>query len=208
MAMKDPPAVSKTLASIPEYVEAFKNAFPDEKEPVNLENAGIAMGAFERRLVTPSRWDEFLAGKEAALTAEEKKGFNLFVQNGCSACHGGPLVGGQMYQKLGTVEPWPVQGDQGRYEVTKAESDRMVFKVPSLRNVAKTAPYFHDGSVSELEEAVTLMAKHQMGREINQGDAKLITVWLGSLTGELPKELIKSPKLPASSKTTPAADPS
>jgi cytochrome c peroxidase len=208
MAMKDPPAVSKTLASIPEYVEAFKNAFPDEKEPVNLENAGIAMGAFERRLVTPSRWDELLAGKEAALTAEEKKGFNLFVQNGCSACHGGPLVGGQMYQKLGTVEPWPVQGDQGRYEVTKAESDRMVFKVPSLRNVAKTAPYFHDGSVSELEEAVTLMAKHQMGREINQGDAKLITVWLGSLTGELPKELIKSPKLPASSKTTPAADPS
>ncbi len=113
-----------------------------------------------------------------------------------------------MYQKVGTVEPWPRQADQGRFEVTKADSDKMLFKVPSLRNIAKTAPYFHDGSEPDLKNAVKLMAKHQLGRVLSDDDAQAIVTWLGALTGELPEEYIKQPKLPVSTATTPAADPS
>jgi cytochrome c peroxidase len=208
MAMKDEAAAAKTLASIPEYVAAFKAAFPHEKEPISLKNAGIAMGAFERGLVTPSRWDEYLSGKSDALSPEEKRGFNLFVQTGCAACHGGPLVGGHMYQKVGVVQPWPSQKDQGRFEVTKSEGDRMMFKVPSLLNVEKTAPYFHDGTVPELKEAVKLMATHQLGRTLTDEDAQSIVTWLEALTGKLPESYIVKPSLPASSANTPAADPS
>jgi cytochrome c peroxidase len=208
MAMKDPDSAARTLASIPGYVKSFATAFPEKNEPITLKNAGIAMGAFERGLVTPSRWDNFLAGEADAITSEEKQGFNVFQQTGCASCHGGTLVGGQMYQRVGTIEPWPSQEDQGRYEVTKKESDRMVFKVPSLRNVTKTAPYFHDGSEPKLENAIRLMAKHQLGRKLSSQKIQLIIKWLGTLQGKLPSEYIREPKLPASSSKTPSPDPS
>src|SRR5690606_20714996 len=110
-------SAKKVLSSIPEYIEAFKKAFPDEKDPVSLKNAGRAIGAFERRLVTPSPWDKLLEGDESALTDEQKEGFMAFLNNGCTACHMGTLVGGTMYQKVGAVLPWPNQKDQGRFTV-------------------------------------------------------------------------------------------
>lgn len=207
MAMPDDKLVLDVLSSIPEYVEAFKKAFPEDENPVSLENAGKAMGAFERRLVTPSRWDKLLEGDESALTDEEKEGFMLFMNNGCTACHMGTLVGGTTYQKLGSVKPWPNQEDQGRFEVTKKDTDKMMFKASSLRNVAETAPYFHDGSVATLEEAIISMGEHQLGRTISGEDAKKIAIWLKTLTGELPTDYIKEPELPASTPKTPKPDP-
>jgi cytochrome c peroxidase len=196
MAMADAASVVAVLRAVPGYVAAFRAAFPDEPSPVTYDNLGRAIGAFERKLVTPSRWDKYLAGNRSALTAQEVAGLKLFTDLGCMTCHTGELLGGSTFQKAGAMAPWPNQADQGRYEVTKLPSDRMLFKVPSLRNVAKTAPYFHDGTVSTLEEAVVLMARYQVGEELNQGDVAAIVAWLGSLTGELPADYIAPPKLP------------
>jgi len=196
MAMADAPSVVAVLEKIPGYVTAFKAAFPADGNPVNYDNVGRAIGAFERRLTTPSRWDKYLAGEHAALTDLEVSGLKLFTDLGCMTCHTGEFVGGSMFQKVGVAVAWPNQGDLGRYEVTKLDSDRMMFKVPSLRDVAKTGPYFHDGSAKTLEEAVTLMARHQIGEELSPTDVKAIVGWLGSLTGELPAKYIAAPKLP------------
>lgn len=130
-----------------------------------------------------------------------------FTDNGCPSCHMGTLVGGTMYQKLGVLKPWPNQKDQGRFEVTKKESDKMMFKVPSLRNITETAPYFHDGSESSLKEVVKKMGTYQLGREISDADADAIVAWLGALKGELPGEYIKEPELPKSTPATPKPDP-
>lgn len=207
MALPDDAAAKKVLSSIPEYVAAFKKAFPEDKDPVSLKNAGRAMGAFERRLVTPSPWDKLLEGDEKALTEEQKGGFMTFLNNGCTACHMGTLLGGTSYQKVGAVVPWPNQVDQGRFEVTKNEADKMMFKAPSLRNITETAPYFHDGSAATLEEAVKMMGKHQLGRDISDADVKSIVAFLGALKGELPAEYIKEPELPKSGPSTPKPDP-
>ncbi|MCZ2150283.1 MAG: c-type cytochrome [Bryobacterales bacterium] len=126
-----------------------------------------------------------------------------FYRAGCHTCHGGPLVGGRLYQKVGLVKPWPNQKDLGRYEVTKQDSDKMVFKVPSLRNIEKTAPYFHDGSVASLEAAVRMMGEHQVERPLTDSEAKEIVTWLKSLTGELPMDYIRKPELPKSTGATP-----
>lgn len=208
MAMSDEKQVVDTLLSMPEYVEAFEKSFPGVDSPVTLENVGIAIGAFERKLVTPSRWDAYLGGDKDALTLEEKEGFKSFVANGCITCHAGAGVGGHMMQKLGLVSPWPSDKDPGRFEVTSAEADRMFFKVPSLRNILKTGPYFHDGSVETIEEAVKLMGRHQVGREITDADIGKIVTFLGALTGELPPaDFIAEPALPASTDKTPKPDP-
>ncbi|AKU93158.1 cytochrome-c peroxidase [Vulgatibacter incomptus] len=207
MAMPDEKRVVETLRSIPAYVEAFAKAFPEEKEPITLANVGKAIGAFERGLVTPSRWDAYLGGDEKALTDEEKVGFTRFMETGCTACHAGAYVGGAMFQKLGLVKAWPTNKDLGRFEVTKNEADKMMFSVPSLRNIAKTGPYFHDGSVESLDEAVRMMAAHQLGKELADDDVKSIVAWLGSLTGEVPAAYIAKPELPASTDKTPKADP-
>ena len=130
--------------------------------------------------MTPSRWDKFLSGDQSALTDSEKQGFKEFVSTGCVACHTGQLIGGQAFMKLGVVNPWPNQSDLGRYGVTKQESDKMVFKVPSLRNSALTAPYFHDASAKTLPEAVKMMAHHQLGKELTDQQAESISTWLGS----------------------------
>ena len=203
MAMPDEARVVATLESIPYYVEAFKKAFPGQEKPITLVNAGIAIGAFERKLVTPSRWDRFLKGEKDAINDEEKKGFKAFVDAGCVTCHMGAYVGGTMYQKLGLIKPWPNQDDQGRYDVTKNEADRMMFSVPTLRNVTRTAPYFHDGSAETIEQAVAMMAEHQVGRKLEADQVKSIVTWLETLTGTIPAEYIVAPELPPSTDKTP-----
>ena len=209
MAMADAAAVETLLKTIPGYVAAFAAAFPDAGDAaVSFDHMATAIAAFERGLVTPSRWDAYLGGDANALIAEEKQGFVTFVQTGCSSCHSGALVGAAMYQKVGVVAPWPDLKDTGRFEVTKQESDRGVFKVPSLRNIEKTGPYFHDGSVSELPEAVKRMARHQLGKELDDATTAAIVTWLKSLTGTLPIAYVAAPTLPESGPTTAKPDPS
>ena len=195
MAMPDAKSVVAVLKGIPEYVAAFKKAFPGQADAVTFDNMGRAIGAFERKLVTPSRWDKFLKGDKNSLTADEKEGFMRFTDAGCQTCHNGPYLGGRNYQKLGIVKPFP-DDDKGRIAVTKQPADEKVFKVPSLRNIEKTGPYFHNGSSTSLDGAVRLMAEHQLGRKLTDADVKLITVWLKSLTGEIPAEYVKEPMLP------------
>jgi cytochrome c peroxidase len=196
MAMAAEKEVVATLKGIPGYVSAFKRAFPEDKDPVTFDNMALAIGAFERKLVTPARWDKYLNGDDSALTETEKVGLVKFLDTGCQMCHSGAYMGGTMYQKLGLAKPWPDTNDPGRFAVTKAEHDRMLFKVPSLRNIEKTGPYYHDGSVPTLQAAVDKMAEHQLGKTLTAEDSKAITVWLASLTGELPVEYIKAPVLP------------
>ncbi|HET7189435.1 MAG TPA: cytochrome c peroxidase [Gemmatimonadaceae bacterium] len=196
MAMPDSIAVLDHMRSSPQYRAAFKAAFPTDREPINYDNVGRAIGAFERGLVTPARWDRFLAGDTTILSAAERHGGTTFVAVGCAGCHMGAYVGGASFQKLGLVKPWPTLTDSGRFKVTGRPQDMMVFKVPSLRNVAHTGPYFHDGSVGDLRQAVRLMARHQLGKELNDAQVGSIVTWLGSLTGELPGEYIANPPLP------------
>jgi cytochrome c peroxidase len=204
MALPSDAAAVRVLASMPEYVALFRQAFPKDKDPISFNNMALAIAAFERGLVTPSRWDRFLNGDNSALTAAEKTGFNKFAAAGCAGCHNGAYVGGNSFQRLGVVTPWPDQSDLGREQVTKQDADKLVFKVPSLRNVTKTAPYFHDGSVPTLEKAIRAMAVHQRGNQLSDADVKSIVAWLDTLTGEIPHDYIKPPALPKSTSSTPA----
>ena len=206
MAMPDEKRVLAMIGSMPEYVEAFQKAFPGEKHPATFDNLAKAIGAFERNLVTVSRWDKFLGGDQAALSDAEKAGLNEFLDVGCQTCHNGIYVGGSMFQKLGLAKPWDNVKDPGRFSVTKQETDRMVFKVPTLRNIEKTAPYYHDGSVSTLDEAVRQMADHQLARTLSKEETDSIVGFLKALTGELPAEYIKEPALPKSTGKTPKPD--
>ncbi len=208
MAMPDEGAVLAVIKSIPGYVEAFKKAFPGEANPVSYDNFGKAIGAFERKLLTPSRWDEYLRGKKEALTAEEQKGLSEFVNTGCYQCHNGPGVGGHMFQKLGLVKPWPGLKDHGRGDITKNESERGFFKVPTLRNITETGPYLHDGSVLTLAEMVKKMAEHQLAKELTDEQTNSIIAFLKALKGDLPQSYIKEPALPASTEETPKPNPS
>ncbi|MEN6601556.1 MAG: c-type cytochrome, partial [Bryobacteraceae bacterium] len=133
----------------------------------------------------------------------EKAGFNTFVTAGCQTCHSGALLGATMYQRLGVIKPYPDQADQGRFQVTKSEADKMVFKVPSLRNIEKTGPYFHDGKVGTIEDAVARMSEYQVGKKLSPEQIQSIVTWLKSLTGEVPSDYIKPPKLPESTPKTP-----
>src|SRR5690606_10495714 len=166
--LKDEAALLAVINSIPEYVEAFGKAFPEDNPAVTFDNFAKAVAAFERTLITPAPWDAFLKGDKNALTEDQKKGFLAFMDAGCQTCHSGEHLGATMFQRLGSVKPWPdppegKEPDLGRYDVTKQDSDKMMFKVPGLRSVAKTAPYYHDGSVEDLGAAVQLMAEHQLG---------------------------------------------
>lgn len=185
MAMPSEAEVLKRLKSDPKTVAAFKAAFPEQADPITYDNVGNAIGAFERTLLTSSRFDRYLGGDDSALTAEEKKGAQLFVETGCVACHNGVGIGAGMYQKLGLAKPYPSQ-DLGRFAVTQNEADKLMFKVPSLRNVDKTGPYFHDGSVKTLPEAVSLMAEYQLGKKLSTEQVNEIVVFLKALTAEKP----------------------
>ncbi|MEY4576942.1 MAG: hypothetical protein RL701_1645 [Pseudomonadota bacterium] len=198
MGMKDGAQVEQVLKHIPGYVTAFARAFPEDKQPLTYAHVGQAIGAFERGLVTPSRWDTYLKGDKTALTGAEVEGLRVFTNVGCMVCHTGEFLGGSMFEKVGAVEPWPNQSDLGRYTVTKADGDRMMFKVPTLRNIEKTAPYFHDGSVAKLGDAVRMMGKHQLGLELSDEEVSAIETWLKALTGPLPEKYIQPPELPSS----------
>jgi len=196
MGMLDEKAVIDAISRVPRYVEMFHLAFPDEKRPISLHNVGESIGAFERGLATQSRWDKFMAGDLGALSSREKQGFSLFQQRGCIVCHAGPQVGGMSFQKVGAVYPWPNQRDVGRAEITHFWPDRMVFKVPSLKNIAETGPYFHDGSTSDIQTAIRLMAFHQLGIEIADEEVYAIEIWMRSMTGEPDPAYVAAPELP------------
>jgi cytochrome c peroxidase len=206
MAAPSEKYVVQVLSSMPEYVSAFKKAFPGEKEPISFANVGRAIGAFERKLTTRARWDDYLEGKTSALSDKEVEGLKLFTNLGCMGCHTGEFLGGSMYEKVGVVQPWPGQKDQGRYDLTRRDADRMLFKVPTLRNISETAPYFHDGSAATLDEAVTMMARHQLGLQLDAAEVDAIVTWLNSLKGDLPMGYIASPELPPSTDSTPKPD--
>lgn len=180
--------VLQTLSADPTYKNAFAKAYPNGVTQINVQNA---LTSYERTLVSAnSRFDQYLQGNTDALTTEEKYGYQRFKSYGCIACHQGVNIGGNMFQKLGVMADYfeargnPTEADLGRYLVTKDEEDRNVFKVPSLRNVAVTAPYFHDGSAKTLEDAVDVMFKFQLGRVPSDEDKTLIIQFLKTLTGE------------------------
>ncbi|HEX7600785.1 MAG TPA: cytochrome c peroxidase, partial [Polyangiaceae bacterium] len=204
--MKDANAVLAVVRSMPDYVTSFEKAFPEDKDPVAFDNVGEAIGAFERGLVTPSRWDRYLLGDKTALVDAEKKGARVFMETGCANCHNGAYLGGGTLQKLGVFAPWPNQKDQGRFEATKQEADRMMFKVPSLRNVARTGPYFHDASARNLRDPIIEMARLQLGKELAPSDVRLIAIFLSSMTGVVPVDYVKEPALPRSTDRTPKPD--
>lgn len=170
-----------------DYPEAFAQLYPDGITPANIVDA---IATFERSLATPdARFDRYLRGDYDALSSREIEGYRLFRTLGCTSCHQGALLGGNMYQKFGVMRDYfagrqSTAADLGRYNVTKREEDRHVFKVPSLRNVAVTAPYFHDASAATLEQAVVVMARHQLGRELEPRDVTAIAAFLRSLTGQ------------------------
>jgi cytochrome c peroxidase len=195
-------SVEKILRGMKGYASMFKEAFPNEKEPVTVDNFAKAVGAFERTLVTPSPFDDFMQGNAAALTEQQKRGLATFMDTGCMTCHFSPYVGGQMYQKFGVFEPyWKYTRSQvidvGRFAVTKNPSDQYVFKIPVLRNVAQTPPYFHDGSVDKLADAVLIMAKIQLAKDLTKEQVTDIAAFLSSLTGRIPEEALKVPVLPS-----------
>ena len=183
MGMPSEAAVVDKLKKIDDYKAAFAEAFKDEKDPIQYKNVGKAIGAFERTLLTPSRFDDFLNGDEKALNDAEKRGLQKFVHMGCANCHNGVALGGNSYKKIGLVEPYETS-DVGRFAVTGLETDKKVFKVPSLRNITKTGPYFHDGSVKTLDEAIEEMAEHQLGRKVGPGFVEDVKAFLGSLTAK------------------------
>ncbi|MBO0737025.1 MAG: c-type cytochrome [Alphaproteobacteria bacterium] len=195
-------AVIRRITSLPGYAEMFQKAFTGEKEPVKPENWGVAIGAYERTLVTPSRFDDYLEGRVEALSALERTGLKKFIETGCVACHNGPGVGGGRFAKFGVVEDyWKETGsqeiDKGRFDVTHDPADLYVFKVPVLRNVAMTPPYFHDGSVNKLSDAVRVMAKVQLAKDLSIDDVDDIVAFLGSLTGKQPAQFVNAPVLSA-----------
>ena len=199
MAMPDDESVVKVLKAIPGYVAAFQAAFPGERDPVTANNLAKAIGAFERRLVTPAPFDRFVGGDLDALTEQQLRGLETFVNAGCVACHGGPTFGGKIFQKLGLVRSFPTK-DVGRFDVTREEADRHVFKVPSLRNIAKTGPYLHDGSVEGLASAIEIMTTYQTGKPLSDTQVADIAAFLeGALTGMPDPAYIAEPELPPKS---------
>ena len=205
MAMSSDADVVAKLEAIPGYVSAFEAAFPGEDDPVTYANFGAAIGAFERGLVTPSPFDRFLQGDHTALSTQQMKGLQTFMEVGCTTCHNGAAVGGGAYFKLGLVKPYETE-DVGRFAVTQSEADKHVFKVPSLRNITKTGPYFHDGSVTGLDQAVKLMGTHQLGRELTDQQVSEIIAFLDALTGTPDPAWIAQPELPEAGPGFPAPD--
>jgi cytochrome c peroxidase len=174
-----------------DYLPKFRAAFPQDAQPLSAANYARAIETYEATLTTPAPFDRFLAGDDNALTERQKAGLKTFVSTGCAGCHNGANLGGTMLQKFGlTRDYWLETGstkpDPGRYAVTKKEEDRYVFRVPMLRNIAKTAPYFHDGSVERLDRAVRIMGTLQLGRTLDDAAVASIVSFLESLTGEVP----------------------
>jgi Cytochrome c peroxidase len=193
------------LESIPAYKDEFKMAFG--KDSIDIDMVTDAIAAFEETLVTPdSKFDRWLKGDETAMNDKELNGYKLFKDSGCVACHNGPAVGGSSFQKMGAVEPYKTDSKaEGLVGVTGKDADRFKFKVPTLRNVEMTYPYFHDGAAKTLEEAVTIMGQIQLGKKFSDAETADIVSFLKTLTGKQPD--IKLPILPPSTNDTPRPDP-
>jgi cytochrome c peroxidase len=193
------------LASIPEYVREFKQAFGTEG--IDIDKVTTAIAEFEKTLVTPnSRFDLWLLGDKEALTAKELAGYKLFKNSGCVACHNGPAVGGNSFQKMGVVKPYKAKSPaEGRSAVTGKDADRFMFKVPTLRNVEMTYPYFHDGEAETLTEAVDIMGRLQLGKKFSTKENDQIVAFLKTLTGDQP--FFHFPVLPPSTDKTPRPKP-
>ncbi len=201
-----PDNVVVTLKSLPEYVERFGRAFPGESDPVTFDNMAKAIEAFEATLITPaSRFDAWLEGNDNAMNDEEKQGLKLFMDKGCDACHNGVNFGGHDYYPFGLVKKPGADilppGDKGRFQVTKTATDEYVFRAAPLRNIELTAPYFHSGQVWDLEQAVAVMGTAQLGTELSEEEARLVTVFLRTLTGEQPR--VEYPIMPVETADTP-----
>ncbi|MBL9101759.1 MAG: c-type cytochrome [Myxococcales bacterium] len=207
MAMTDAAYVLRTVKSIPGYVEMFNKAFPGEADPITMTNIGKAIGSFERGLMTPAPFDDFLGGKMTALDGDALRGLELFIEFNCTSCHTGPTVGGTMYQKLGSVKAYETK-DEGRYKITKDEKDKYVFKVPGLRNVTKTAPYLHDGSAATLDDVLNVMATYQIPKgSLTDEERTYLKAFLASLEGKMvDATYITVPDLPVAGPDTPKPD--
>lgn len=182
MAMPNSEEVIKRLSADKVYQALFRAAFPADAAAINYENLAEAIAAYERTLRTYDRFDDFLHGDNKALSAAELVGLNTFLQTGCTTCHNGPVLGGNSYQKVGLIKPYENLADLGRFNVTKDPDDKFKFKVPSLRNIALTAPYYHDGKQTGLEQAVKKMAEMQLGKDLTAAETQQIIAFLGSLT--------------------------
>jgi len=194
MEMASEEAVIEKLSAIEEYQTLFATAFPDDNNPITYNNLKKAIGAFERKLITPTKFDDYMAGDDNALSNNEKKGLETFINSGCVTCHTSNLLGGNMYQKFGLFgDYWTLTQsekiDEGKFAVSGNEADKYFFKVPSLRNVEKTGPYFHDGSVANLNDAIKIMAKLQVNKDLTDIEVGQIIIFLRTLTGEVPAEL-------------------
>jgi cytochrome c peroxidase len=200
-----PEMAMKAVKSMPEYVALFGKAFPGQTDPVTFDNMAEAIEAFEATLLTPdSPFDEYLRGKENALSAAQKEGLSLFMDKGCVTCHGGINMGGEAYFPFGLVERPKAEiiaGDTGRYKITHSKSDEYVFKAPSLRNIELTPPYFHSGKVWNLKEAAKIMGLAQLGATLTSEEADKIVGFLKATTGKQPK--VEYPILPAPADATP-----
>lgn len=209
--MASPPAhVGEQLEAIPGYAARFKAAFPGEQRPVTLANAQKAIAVFEATLITPNApFDRYLKGDAAALTAKQKSGLQVFIGKGCAGCHNGINVGGGMYAPFGIVEKPGAEllppDDKGRLAVTRTASDEYVFKVPTLRNIALTAPYFHTGRSWDLRQAVAVMGSSQLGVQLTSSEVDDVAAFLDSLTGDPPR--VVYPILPPSVASTPQPKP-
>ena len=193
------------IESIPGYVKEFKLVFGEDG--VDIDKVTAAIAEFEKTLVTPnSRFDQWLLGDENALSDDELAGYALFKTSGCIACHNGEAVGGASFQKMGVIEPYQTDNPaEGRSAVTGKDADRFNFKVPTLRNVELTYPYFHDGAAWTLQEAVNTMGRIQLGKKFTPEENAQIVAFLKSLTGDQPHFVL--PILPPSTENTPRPQP-
>jgi cytochrome c peroxidase len=188
--------VVERIKAVKGYQAHFAEAFPDSSDAVTFDNAVAALVGFQKGLVAPAPIDRFVAGDDSALTDKQLRGAVLFDKHNCSACHTGSLFGGQMLQKLGAIAAWPNQADQGHYQVSKNPQHKMVFRVAPLRNVAKTAPYFHDSTSRRLWDGIRKMAWYEAGQRLDVDTVLGIQDFLVALTGEIPEDYIQEPKLP------------
>ncbi len=186
------------LKKVEIYQELFPEAFKNVEDPITFDNITRAIGAFERTLMPESRFDKYLEGDMSALNAQEQEGLNIFITTGCITCHSGVALGGHMLQKFGVFEDyWNQTGsekvDAGLFDVTQNDAEKFFFKVPGLRNVTHTWPYFHDGSVEDLTEAVRIMGKLQRGVDLSDQQVDGVVAFLGSLSADIPDDVKKSP---------------
>jgi len=195
----------EVLTSIPGYVTEFESVF--KNDPISIDQVTASIAEFEKTLVTPnSRFDQYLNGDSNAMSSKEIMGYQLFIETGCSSCHGGPAMGGGSFQKMGLIKPYKTTNDAlGLAGVTGNDSDKFRFKVPTLRNIELTYPYFHDGGAQTLTQAVNIMAEIQLGRTFSAGESASVVAFLKTLTGEQPSFAL--PALPPSTDSTPKPVP-